>query len=86
MALDPFLLEILVCPETKQNLALAPTAVLEQLNAAIAAGRALNRGGRRLHEALEAALLRQDNEVAYPVKDDIPVLLVDEQIAFRDLL
>ena len=86
MALDPFLLEILVCPETKQNLALAPPPVLEQLNAAIEHGRAVNRGGRRLTEALEAALLRQGNEVAYPVRDDIPLLLVDEQIAFRDLL
>lgn len=86
MALDPFLLEILVCPETKQDLTLAPPEVLEQLNAAIAKGRAVTRGGKRLSEALDAALIRRDNEVAYPVKGDLPFLLVDEQIAFRDIL
>ena len=86
MALDPFLLEILVCPETKANVALAPPAVLEQLNAAIEKGGVVNRGGKRVTEPLEAALLRQDNEVAYPVRGDVPLLLVDEQIAFRDLL
>ncbi|MCC7071854.1 MAG: hypothetical protein IT383_11065, partial [Deltaproteobacteria bacterium] len=47
MPLDPFLLEILVCPETKQDLTLAPPEVLEQLNAAIAKGRAVTRGGKR---------------------------------------
>lgn len=86
MALDPFLLEILVCPETKANVALAPPAVLEQINAAIKKGGLHNRGGARVTEPLEAALLRQDNEVAYPVRGDLPLMLVDEQIAFRDII
>ena len=85
MALQPFLLEILVCPETKANLALAPSELVRQLNAAIEKGALLNRAGERVSPKVEAALVRQDQAVAYPVRDDIPVLLIDEQIDLSQL-
>jgi uncharacterized protein YbaR (Trm112 family) len=31
--------------------------------------------------SLEAALLREDGRAAYPIRDGIPLLLVEEQIA-----
>jgi uncharacterized protein len=85
MALQPFLLEILVCPETKANLALAPSELVRQLNAAIEKGKLTNRAGERVSQKVEAALVRQDQEVAYPVRDDIPELLIDEQIALSQI-
>jgi uncharacterized protein YbaR (Trm112 family) len=84
MALEGFLLDLLVCPETRANLALASPDVLKVLNAAAEKGTLTNRGGHRVAR-LDAALVRQDNEVAYPVRDDIPLLLLDEQIALRGL-
>jgi len=33
------------------------------------------------HLSLESALLREDGRVAYPIRDGIPLLLVEEQIA-----
>lgn len=72
------LLEILACPETHQPLALADGAVLERVNARIAAGGCENVGGAEVTEALEAGLVREDGQIVYPIRDEIPVLLIDE--------
>lgn len=84
MAIDPFLLEILVCPETRANVSLASPELLKTLQAAAEKGTLTNRGGQKVQK-LDAALVRQDNEVAYPVRDDIPLMLLDEQINLRAL-
>lgn len=85
MALEPFLLEVLVCPETRGNLALAPADLLARLNAAIERGALHNRCGKRVTERLAQALVRQDSVVCYPVYADLPVLLVDDQIPLEQL-
>jgi uncharacterized protein YbaR (Trm112 family) len=77
---DQQLLDILVCPETKQALHLADARVLEPLNAAIAAGTVRTRGGRILEEPVSAGLMREAGDVLYPIRDDIPIMLVDEAI------
>ena len=53
--------------------------------AAIAAGSIKNRAGEAVTEAVHGALVREDDELAYPVRDDIPVMLIDEQIALSQL-
>lgn len=78
--IDAVLLEILVCPETKQPISLADPSVLERVNARIDAGTVHNRGGNLVAERLEAALVREDARVLYPVRDQIPVMLIDEAI------
>lgn len=77
---DPDLLKILACPETHQPLAMADAAALEALNSKIASGDCTNVGGEKVVEALTAGLVREDGKVVYPVRDEIPVLLVDEGI------
>ena len=74
------LLEQLCCPETHQDLAFADAATLERLNNAIAAGTLKNRAGNPVTEKLEGGLVRQDNQVLYPVRREIPVMLIDESI------
>jgi len=78
--IDPELLAILVCPDTHQPLALADEAVLERLNAAVAAGEAKNAGGEAVTEKVEEGLVREDGTVLYPIRDSIPVLLIEEGI------
>jgi uncharacterized protein len=77
---DQELLDILVCPETKQPVRLAEEALLARLNAAIAKGGVLNRGGQPVADPVLEGLVREDGGFLYPVRDDIPVMLIDEAI------
>ena len=78
---DPELLKILACPVTHQALREATAADLETCNAAIAAGGVTTVGGQPVEVPLEAALVREDGALLYPIRDGIPVLLADEGIA-----
>lgn len=77
---DSELLDILVCPETKEPLRLADDELLGRLNRAIEAGELSTRGGEAVTEPLEVGLVRDDGLVLYPVREDIPVMLIDESI------
>jgi uncharacterized protein YbaR (Trm112 family) len=78
---DPQLLEILCCPETRQDVALAPAALVEELNRRVEAGTLQNRAGTPVREKLDGGLLRADGKVLYPIREDIPVMLIEEAIA-----
>ena len=78
--IDHNLLDILVCPETKQPLRVADETVLEAVNASIVAGSMTNRGGEAVTVAVVEGLIREDGDVLYPVRDDIPIMLIDESI------
>jgi uncharacterized protein YbaR (Trm112 family) len=80
MPISDELLEILVCPETKQPVSPAPADVIERLNAEIQAGRLRNRGGDKVTGPIEEGLLREDGRVLYLVDDGIPVMLIEESI------
>ena len=77
---DAELLKILCCPETHQALALADAAVLDKLNERFVAGRLQNRGGQPVQEKIEDGLVRADRRYLYPMRRNIPILLVDEAI------
>ena len=76
--IDPELLEILACPETHQSLALADDALLAEVNAKISAGGCKNVGGGDVADPIEGGLVREDKKIVYPIRDAIPVLLIDE--------
>lgn len=74
------LLDILVCPESRQAVHLADQAVLDRLNADIQRGGVTNRAGQPISEPLQEGLVREDGRYLYPVRDDIPIMLIDEAI------
>ena len=82
---DPELLEILVCPETRQQLRQADADLLNRLNLAIQSGQVANRGGHKLVDRVEEGLIRKDGIVLYVVQEDIPIMLLDEAIEVHDL-
>ena len=78
--IDPELLKILCCPETHQDLHLAEPGIVERLNSQIGTGALKNRSGKQVSEKIENGLIRADGKFLYPVRRDIPVMLVDEAI------
>jgi uncharacterized protein YbaR (Trm112 family) len=80
MPVSQDLLEILVCPETRQPVQPAPPELLQRLNDEIQAGRLRNRGGKAVETPIQEGLLREDGKVLYVVDDDIPVMLIEESI------
>jgi uncharacterized protein YbaR (Trm112 family) len=79
--MDRKLLDLLVCPTTRQPLALLDGRGLQAVNAAIAAGSVLRGDGERQSEALREALVTRDRKTVYRIDDGIPVLLAEESIA-----
>lgn len=85
MGLDKKLLDIICCPVTHSPLAPMQQTQLDQLNALIAQSKIKNRGDELVAEALAEALVTRDGKLAYPVREDIPVLLEDQGIALTQL-
>jgi uncharacterized protein YbaR (Trm112 family) len=78
--IKPELLKILCCPETHQPLAPAEASLVEKLNQQIALGELQNRVGQNLSAPIEGGLLRSDGRRLYPIRGNLPILLVDEAI------
>jgi len=85
MTLDPDLLDILVCPESRQPVAMADAGLLARLNAAIESGDTVNRGGDPVGDPVTEGLLREDGQVLNPVREGIPIMLIDESIEVSGL-
>lgn len=81
MPIDRKLLEILVCPITKQPVNILSAVKLAYLNQRIEAGEVVNHGGTKLESPLPEALITNNGETVYPIDEGIPVMLEDESIA-----
>lgn len=82
---DEKLLEILVCPENKTSLSLVGPDVIDKANALIESKRLKNRAGEVIEEKIEGGLLREDKAFMYPIREDIPIMLIDEAIPFEQI-
>jgi uncharacterized protein YbaR (Trm112 family) len=81
---DQSLLDILVCPETKQPLRLADGGLLDRLNASVRKGAVTNKGGAVVTDDILEGLVREDGACLYPIRDDIPIMLIDESIPLSE--
>lgn len=77
------LLDILCCPETKQDIAYIEGEIIEKINSAVIGGTLKNRGDQPVKEPIDAGLLREDRKYIYPIREDIPIMLIDEAIPFE---
>lgn len=79
MIAEPFL-KLLRCPADQTPLANADVQLVERLNAAIGRREIRNRSGHVLEQLADGFLVRADGRIAYPIVDNIPLLLIDEGI------
>lgn len=79
--MDRKLLDILVCPITRQPLVLLEPAGLAAINRAIDAGGVLRGDGSVQAERLLEALVTRDRKTLYRIDDGIPVLLAEDALA-----
>ncbi len=81
------LLNIIVCPETKQDLVIAENGIVEKINTLIENGDLLNRSKQKVTEKIDGGLIQKDDrKYLYPIRDGIPILLIDESIALEGVL
>ena len=78
--IDEKLLEILVCPETKEPVQPADQKLVDGINTAIAKGELKSRNGEPVSEAIDGGLVRRDGKFLYPIRDEIPIMLIEEAI------
>ena len=83
--MDRKLLDLLVCPVTRQPLLPLDNRGLQALNAAIAAGGVVRGDGDAQSQALREALITRDRKTVYRIDDGIPVLLTEDAIATAQL-
>ena len=81
MMISQELLNILACPETRQDLTLADAKLIQQINVLIERGALHNRADEKILKKIDGGLVRKDRKYLYPVREDIPILLIDEAIA-----
>ncbi|UCE04304.1 MAG: hypothetical protein JSW67_15545 [Candidatus Latescibacterota bacterium] len=79
------LLEILVCPVTKEPLEVLPDEKRAALNALIEKRKIQNVGGKQVEQVLQEGLITTDGKTIYRIDDDIPIMLAEEGIAAEQL-
>jgi uncharacterized protein YbaR (Trm112 family) len=83
---DKDLLAILCCPETKLDVSLADDALISKVNDAVSRGVLKNKAQKPVTEMLDGGLIRADKKILYPIREDIPVMLIEEGIPLDQVL
>jgi uncharacterized protein len=79
------LISILACPESKQKLSIAKDETVSELNGLIPLEKVTTVKGDTVKSEVETLLIREDNKVGYPVREGIPLLLIEEGIILSGL-
>ena len=78
--LDPEFVKILVCPDNRTLVRIASEQEITNLNQKIEEGSLQNIGGRKVNDKLDGGLIREAGDRLYPVRKNIPIMLVEEAI------
>ena len=85
MNIDKDLVAILCCPESKQPVSLADTLLIQRINNAVTSGSLKNKSKKPVSTPLEGGLVREDQKILYPIRENIPVMLIEEGIPLDQL-
>ena len=78
------ILPLLVCPENRESLEVIEDSQLLILKEQFSAQTLKNIKGDLVSEDFETALVREDLQLAYLVRNSIPVLIFEEAIRLND--
>ena len=78
--LDPEFVKILVCPDNRTPVRIASEQEITNLNQKIEEGSLQNISGRKVNDKLDGGMIREAGDRLYPVRKNIPVMLVEEAI------
>ncbi len=84
MPIDDALLNILCCPETRQDLRPMNEDELRKLNTWIETAQLNFRDGSPIELPVTEALITVDGSRVYVIRDEIPVMLIDKIIDLTD--
>jgi uncharacterized protein YbaR (Trm112 family) len=79
------LLEIIMCPRTKQNLQNLSPEKVGEINKEIEAGGVKYYDESPVDQKLDEALISEDQKVIYRVDEGIPVMMIDKGIPTEQL-
>ena len=80
------LLSVIACPETKQDLVIAEQDLVDKINSLIETGELLNRSKQKVTETIDGGLIqKEDRKYLYPIRNEIPILLMDESIPLENI-
>lgn len=65
---------------------LADEALITKLNEAVSRGQLKNRAMKPVTESLDGGLIRADRKMLYPIREDIPVMLIEEGIPLDGMI
>jgi uncharacterized protein YbaR (Trm112 family) len=76
-------LELLQCPLTGKKLSLASDQMILRVNEAIANGNARDRIEQKVSQKIDGGLVTDEGVWLYPIREEIPTLVVEEAIDIR---
>lgn len=85
MTIHRDLLDVLVCPITKQNVTMLDSEKVASINALIKAGKIQSMDGNIVSEPLTEALITMNRRTIYRIKNGVPIMLESAGISADQL-
>lgn len=78
-------LQLMRCPVTGQMVHVAAEEIVDKVNAAIRAGKLMNKIGEIVDDTIDEALVNADQTLLFPIRNEIVTMVADDLIALDQL-
>ncbi len=85
MSIDKDLVALYRCPETLQTVSVADSILIQRINDAVTRGSLQTKGKKPVSTQLEGGLIREDQRILYPIRENIPDMLIENGIPLDQL-
>ena len=81
------LLNVICCPETKEDLVLADQDLVDKINSLIDSGEIESRIKQKITKRRAGGLIQKESRrFLYPIRNEIPILIIDESIPLEKII